>query len=85
MGLNTRANYKPLVSADVNRQTVSRNRGSSLSKTGKTGGSGMKDRKQRRNANMATFNEKDYLINLAEYGTNFWNVMRVNLYAADKI
>ncbi len=34
---------------------------------------------------MATFNEKDHLIGTAEYNTNFWNVMRGNRYAAEKI
>lgn len=34
---------------------------------------------------MTPFNEKDHLIGTAEYHTNFWNVMRGNRYAADKI
>lgn len=34
---------------------------------------------------MTTFNEKDCLIGTAEYNTNFWNVMRGNRYASEKI
>ncbi len=34
---------------------------------------------------MTTFNEKDRIIGSAEYNTNFWNVMRGNRYAAEKI
>ncbi|MBR1812160.1 MAG: phage major capsid protein [Clostridia bacterium] len=34
---------------------------------------------------MTTFNEKNHLIGTAEYDTNFWNVMRGDRYAADKI
>lgn len=34
---------------------------------------------------MTTFNEKARLIGTAEYNTNFWNVMRGNIYDRDKI
>lgn len=34
---------------------------------------------------MTTFNEKDRIIGTAEYNTNFWNLMRGNRYAADKM
>lgn len=34
---------------------------------------------------MTTFNEKAHFIGTAEYNTNFWNVMRGDRYASDKI
>ncbi|MBR1812158.1 MAG: hypothetical protein IJ766_11030, partial [Clostridia bacterium] len=34
---------------------------------------------------MTTFNEKNRIIGTAEYAANFWNVMRVDRYAVDKI
>ena len=34
---------------------------------------------------MATFNRKDSIIGTAEYSTNFWNLMRGDRYAADRI
>ena len=34
---------------------------------------------------MAKFNEKDYITGTAEYDANFWNVMRGDRYAVDKI
>lgn len=34
---------------------------------------------------MTTFNEKNRMIGTAEYNTNFWNVMRGDRYAIDRI